>query len=94
LVDPVKKYLQWSLYLEIPTLPIGLFLFFASLRSGGTWFHLSGVFVPPLLLYIHGILPTGYFFPWLAIVAILQFICCLAVVYVVRTAQTAIARKP
>jgi len=90
----MKKYLKWALYLEIPTLMIGLILFFGSLRSGGTWFYLSGAFVPPLLLYICRILPTGYFFPWLAIVAMLQFICCLAIVYIVRTAQTAMVRRP
>lgn len=75
--------MRWAIYIEIPLLAVGLFLFLGSLHSGGPLFYASAIFVPPLLLDIFGLLPASNFPIWLAMVASLQYMLCLLVAFVV-----------
>ncbi len=88
--NEIARCARWAAYFEVPTLLVGLALFFGSLHSGGISLYLSGVFVPPLFLYIYGIFQTGNFFTWLAVVTVMQYGYCLLVVCISITLSTAI----
>jgi hypothetical protein len=78
--NKIARCARWAVYLEIPTLLVGLALFLGSLHSGGISIYLSGVFVPPLFLYIYGVFQTGSFLMWLVEVIVMQYGYCLIAV--------------
>jgi hypothetical protein len=80
--EKILQCMRWAIYMEIPTLVVGVFLFWGSIHSGGPTFYASTILVPPLLLDVYGYLPKSSLSLWVMVVAFLQYLICLLVSFV------------